>query len=214
MSWKDVTRVTQDVTTGMTEAQAAAISRNDKPLIVYVYNDEVDEDARFSIENASAFVDDKVAIGARFFDCVRIDAETAKNDRALKEHIGRANSLIFVRPDFKVAKVVHFKGTKINARKVFGNMCSTMKFDYENCVSTAYSKMKKIQKSRLKLDQELSKVSALDLKIADEKSARRRDKLVAQRDKMQEALDTKYEKFDAQEAKLFELTLKQSKTTS
>ena len=198
----------------MTEAQAKAISRADKPILVYVYNDEVDEDARFAIEEASAFVDDKVAIGARFFTCVRIDAETAKNDRALKEHVGRANSLIFVRPDYKVAKTIMFKGKKISARKVFGGMCATMKLDYQNCVSSAYSKMKKVQKDRLKLDQEQNKVGSLDDKIANEKTASRREKLIAQRDKIQEKLDAKYEKIDARETELFELKLKRAKATS
>ena len=198
----------------MTEEQATAASRNERPILVYVYNDEIDEESRFSIEKASAFADDKVAVGARFFDCVRIDAATAKEDHALKEHIGRANSLIFVRPDYKVSKVFHFKGDKIQARKVFGGMCATMRLDYANCVKTAYGKMKKIQKERVSLDQEQIKVSAIDDKIVNEKSAKRRDKLVAERDKLQTKLDTQYEKIDAKEAKLFELAAKKAKATS
>jgi hypothetical protein len=198
----------------MTEEQATAASRNDRPILVYVYNDEIDEESRFSIAKASAFADDKVAVGARFFDCVRIDAATAKEDHALKAHIGRANSLIFVRPDYKVSKVFHFKGVKIQARKVFGEMCATMRLDYANCVKTAYGKMKKIQKERVSLDQDQVKVSAIDDKIVNEKSAKRRDKLVAERDKLQTKLDAQYEKIDAKEAKLFELTAKKSKATS
>jgi hypothetical protein len=214
VSWKDVTKVSRDVTTGMTEKEAAAIARNERPMIVYVYNDEVDEDARFAIETASAFLDDKVAVGARFFDCVRIDAETAKSDRALKDHVGRANTLIFVRPNYEVADALQFKGAKVNARKVFGEMCATMKLDYENCVKTAYAKMKKIQKERVELDGEQAKIAALDDEIIEEKSARNREKLVAKRNELQAELDLKYEKIGAEEAKLFALALKASKTTS
>jgi hypothetical protein len=214
VSWKDVTRVSQNVTTGMSEEEAQAIARAERPFMVYVYNDEIDAESRFAIETASAFADDKVAVGARFFSCVRIDAATAKEDHALKEHIGRANSLIFVRPDYKVSKVFHFKGTKIQARKVFGEMCATMRLDYENCVKTAYAKTKKLQKERVKLDQEQAKITQIDDKIVNEKSAKRRDKLVAKRDKLQDELDAQYEKIDGAEAKLFELTAKTAKATS
>lgn len=214
VSWKDVTRVSRDVTTGMTEKEAAAAVRNERPILVYVYNDEVEEDARFAIESASAFMDDKVAVGARYFDCVRIDAETAKKDHALKDHIGRVNSLLFVRPNYEVADALYFKGTRVNARKVFGEMCATLKLDYENCVKSAYSKMKKIQKERVDLDQEQAKIAALDGKILEEKSERRREKLIAERDELQAKLDKKFEKIDAEEAKIFELELKTAKTTS
>jgi len=214
VTWKDVTRVSRDVTTGMTEKEAAAIARNERPLLVYVYNDEVEEDARFAIESATAFMDDKVAVGARFFDCVRIDAETAKSDHMLKDHVGRVHSLVFVRPNFEVADSLQFKGTKVNARKVFGEMCATMKLDYENCVKTAYEKMRKIQKERVDLDKEQSEIAALDDKILEEKSAKRREKLVAERNELQSKLDAKFEKIDAEEAKLFELALRPAKTTS
>ena len=129
-----MTEVKVDVTSGMTESQAQAISRNDKPLLVYVYNDEADEEARYSIEEASAFFDDKVAVGARLFDCVRIDMESAKSDNALKDHLGRANTIVFLRPDYKFVDSIEFKSTKVKARSVFGAMCKTMKLDYKNCV--------------------------------------------------------------------------------
>ena len=198
----------------MTEKEAAALSRMDRPMLVYVYNDEKDEDARFAIEESNAFANDKVAVGARFFDCVRIDLETAKKDRALKGHLGTENSLIFVRPDYKVATAVNFKSTKLKAAKIFSGMCKTMQMDYSNCVKTAYTKMQKLQKSRVKLDRELLKVTQIDDKIVAEKSAKKREKLIAERDKAQGKLDEQYAKIDEQMGKLFELTAKQKKTTA
>jgi hypothetical protein len=218
VSWKDVTRVSRDVTTGMTEAEAQAVSRHDKPILVYVYNDEAkdNEDARFAIEAATAFIDEKVAVGTRFFDCVRIDAESAKKDRALKDHVGRANSLVFVRPNYEVADALHFRGTRVNARKVFGEMCATLRLDYENCAKKAYSAMRKIQKERVELDEEAQEVRELDAEILEEESARKRAKLIAKRDKIQKKLDDAYLKIDEAEGKLFSLTPKEqdAKTSS
>ena len=208
-SWRDVTRVSKDVTTGMTEKEAAAVVRHERPILVYVYNDEKDDDARFAIEEAAAFANDKVAVGARFFDCVRLDLETAKSDRMLKEHLGRQNSLLFVRPDYSVANAMHFKGSKLAAAKVFGAMCKTMKLDYSNCVKSAYSKMQKLQKSRVKLDREMVKVNQLDEKIVAEKSAKKREKMIKERDKEQEKLDAQYAKIDEKMGKLFALQVKE-----
>ncbi len=196
----------------MTQEQAEAISRNDKPLVVYIYNDEVDEEARFSIEEAAAFFDDKVAVGARMFDMVRIDMESAKNDRVLKDHIGRENALVFLRPDYKFAKAIQFKGTKVKARSVFSAMCATMKLDYKNCVATTYKKMKTIQKARTKLAPDATKIAQMDDKILAETSDKSRDKLVAKRDKMQDKLDVENLKLDTQENALFTLSAKVDKT--
>ena len=202
-----------DVTSGMTEEQARSISINDKPLLVYVYNDETDEEARYSIEEASAFFDDKVAVGARLFDCVRIDMESAKTDGALKDHLGRDNTVIFLRPNYKFVSAIEFKSTKVKARSVFGAMCKTMKLDYKNCVATTYKKMKTLQKERAKLTPDARKIAQVDEKILSEKSARKRDKLVANRDKMQEKLNVANAKIDQKEGKLFNLVAKSSKKT-
>lgn len=189
----------------MTEKEAASLSRADRPMLVYVYNEDKNDDARFAIEEASAFLNDKVAVGARFFDCVRIDLASAKKDRALKGSLGTENSLIFVRPDYKVASAIQFKATKLTASKIFGAMCATMKLDYGNCVKTAYTKMRKLQKDRVKLDRELLKVTQIDAKILNEKSAKKRERLISERDKAQEKLDSEYAKIDEQMGKLFEL---------
>ena len=206
-----MTKVSFNVTTGMSEVQAQAISRSDKPLIVYIYNDDADEEARFSIEESSAFFDDKVAVGARLFDTVRIDMESARKDRVLKEHLGRENSLVFLRPDYKFAKAIQFKGTKIRSRSVFSAMCATMKLDYKNCVATTYKKMKTIQKARAKLSPDANKIAQMDDKILNEKSDKSRDKLVVKRDKMQDKLDSAYVTLDEKENALFTLNAKVDK---
>lgn len=192
----------------MTEAQAESISRSDKPLLVYVFNDAEDEESRYSIEEASAFFDDKVAVGARLFDCVRIDMESAKSDGALKEHLGRENTLIFLRPDYKFVSAIEFKSTKVKARSIFSAMCKTMKLDYKNCVSTTYKKVKALQKKRSKLEPDTRKVLDYEEKILAEENAKRRDKLVAKRDKVQAELDEANASFDEEENKLFDLVAK------
>jgi len=208
VKWRDVTQVSRDLITGMTEDEAKAISRHERPLMVFVYNDELDEESRFEIESASAFLDDKVAVGARYFDCVRIDLESAKGDRVLKEHVGRANSLVFVRPNYEVAEKIFFKGVRVNARKVFGDMCKTLRLDYENCARKAAKEMRDIQKERYDLQREQAEVAEIDEDISEEESPRRREKLIEKRDELQDELDKQFTKLSEAEKKLFELKAK------
>ena len=51
-------------------------------------------------------------------------------------------------------------------------------------------------------------LAKIDEKILSEKSARKRGKLVANRDKMQEKLDGAYAKIDEKEGQLFNLVIK------
>ena len=195
----------------MTEEEAEEIGRNDRPLLVYVYNEEVDAKASFSIETSVAFYNDKVAVGARLFDAVRMDLEDAKKDRVLRDHLGRDNSLIFLRPDYKFAKAIHFKGTKVKPRAVFAAMCATMKLDYKNCVATTYKKMRVIQKARRKLAPDATKIAKIEDKIEREASEKRRARLTEQRDAMQAKLDAANAKLTAKEDALFALNAKADK---
>ena len=53
ISWRGIAELLPVITTGMTEEQAAAVHRNERPLLVYVYGDaasEKDEDPRVAVE--------------------------------------------------------------------------------------------------------------------------------------------------------------------
>ena len=132
-----------------------------------------------------------------------------------QDHLGRDNTVIFLRPNYKFVSAIEFKSTKVKARSVFGAMCKTMKLDYKNCVATTYKKMKTIQKERAKLTPDARKIAQVDEKILAEKSAKKREKLVVNRDKMQEKLDAANAKIDEKEGKLFNLVAKaQAKSKS
>jgi hypothetical protein len=202
-------RVSEDVVSGMTEAEAAETMRAERPMIVYIYDGEAEEDLRFEIEECKAFFDDKVAIGARFFDCIRIDAESAREDRALAESYKKLPALVFLRPNYEVAARVSGKFT---TGKVFSSMCKTMKKDYANCVNTVVKKQQRIMKERVELTKQWGKVDELDERIADEKSDKRRAKLIKEREDLAGKLDKEMGELTATESKLYELESKAAKS--
>ena len=139
----------------MTEEEAAKASRAEKPLMVLIH----DIDAETGADDDKAFQDERVSVGARFFDCVRVSKGDAAEDRLLKSFAAKAPILVFVRPNYEVAAS---HPARFNASKMFDAMCSTMKKDYRNCVATALKAQKEIEKERAALEREKEKLAKLE----------------------------------------------------
>ena len=197
-------RVSKDVISGMTEEESRSTLTTDKPMMVFVYDADA-EDQRYMVEEDKVFFDDMVAVGARFFDCLRIDIESARTDRALAKSVKRAPALLFLRPDYTVHKTLT---GRFSARKIFAAMCSTTKQDYKSCVKSAFAGQKKLNKERTKLDREWVKLDQLNSRIDDEKGQRKRAKLIKKRDALDKKLSDAEVKLDECEAKLYKLTPK------
>jgi predicted mannosyl-3-phosphoglycerate phosphatase (HAD superfamily) len=153
--WRDVTSVSTEITTGMTEEESAKASRAEKPLFVFIH----DADVTTGTEDDKAFQDERVAVGARFFDCVRVSKADAAEDRLLASYAAKAPILVFVRPNFEVAAS---HPARFNASKMFDAMCATMKKDYKNCVQTVLKQQREIQKERAALEREKEKLVKLE----------------------------------------------------
>ncbi|MFI5401468.1 MAG: hypothetical protein ACHQ1G_00815 [Planctomycetota bacterium] len=139
----------------MTEAEAARASRAERPLFVFIH----DADATTGQEDDKAFQDERVAVGAKFFDCVRVSKADAAEDRLLAPYATKAPILVFVRPNYEVAAS---HPARFNASKMFDAMCATMKKDYKNCVATALKQQKEIEQERAALDREKEKLAKLE----------------------------------------------------
>jgi len=184
VQWKGVTHVSRGIVTGMTEEEAAKASRSDKPMLIYLYAEDPDaqEDPRNVVESDPAFTtSEKVAVGARFFDCLRIDAENAAEDRLLAEHVRKAPCLVYVRPTFEVVTV---QTGKFNANRIFDAMCRTMKLDYDNCVKTAFKAQQDIGRERDKLQLMKDKLARIESDMADERSDAVRRRLDTERSEL------------------------------
>jgi len=202
-----VERVSRDIVTGMSEEDAAKASLHEKPMLVLVY-DANDEEARYAIEEDRNFTNEKVAIGARFFDRMAIDSENAAKDHLLKGKLKRLPSLYFLRPNYEIVTVMR---GKFSASKVFRAMCQVMQKDYENCVDTVLKKQREIMKDRVALDRDVTKIDRLNAQIADEKSRSKRKDMLAQRDALEKTVTERQTKITERENALYALKLKKAK---
>ena len=194
----------------MSEAEAEKTARAERPILVYVYEEGEEGNERFAIEQDRAFQDDKTAVGARFFDCVRIEKENAAADRTLAEAAKKAPCLVFVRPNYEVASVMR---AKFNANKVFSAMCTPMRKDYENCVSTVFKKQRALWKEQSKLQRDRDEIAKLDTDIAEEANDRRRESLQAKKDELAAELAKAEGALQEAERALYDCALKPDKTS-
>jgi len=200
-----VTHVSRGIVTGMTEEEAARASRAEKPMLIYLYADDPDaeEDPRNAVETDKAFTgSEKVAVGARFFDCLRIDAESAAEDRLLSDHVRKAPCLLFVRPTFEIVTV---QTGKFNANKIYDAMCRTMKLDYDNSVQTALKEQQDIGRERDKLQILKDKLARIESDIAEERSDAARRSLDADRAELAEKIAATDQELRTRENALYQL---------
>lgn len=193
------------ITTGMTEEQAAAVHRNERPLLVYVYGDaasERDEDPRVAVEEDAAFRDERVVVGARFFDCVRIHEDDARQDGTLKRFAAAAPCLVFVRPDFTAEKSLR---GRFDAARIFAAMCATVEKDYANCLKKTLKEQEKLEDALVAVYGRRAELGAMEQRLADEKDAAKRKQLQEKRDGLEAEVRAAEESLAAQEKALYEL---------
>jgi hypothetical protein len=205
IQWRGITELLPEIATGMTEEQARLAHRHDRPLLVYVYPEAAqgeDEDPRVAVEEDAAFRDEGVVVGARFFDCVRIHQQDAREDRALKAFAGSAPCLVFVRPDFTPTKSLR---GRFNAKSIVPAMGATLEADYANSLRKTMKEQEKLEGELVKVYQRQSELAAMDGKIADEKCATKRKELQGKRDVLAGEIRTAEDALRAQEKALYEL---------
>jgi hypothetical protein len=209
IDWKDVRRVSPVTLSGTTEAEAKRAARADRPMLVYIFGTDRSSgrDPRFMVENDKVFLDENVAVGTRFYTCLRIHELDAKQDRALKRYASRAPCLVLLRPDYRGVKCLR---AKWKADKVYLAMDVTLGKDFTNCIHCAKKARKAMQQEDAAIAQGRADQADLEQRIAREKNAPRRASLEQKRNALAGRLAKAKEELGRRKKKLFELQPKQA----
>lgn len=209
IEWKDVRRVSPVTVSGMSEAEARRAARAEKPMLVYIFGSdrESGRDPRFLVEDHRVFRDEIVAVGTRFYTCLRIHQLDAKKDRALKKYASRAPCLALLRPDYRGAKCLQ---TKWKADKVYLAMDVTLSKDFTNCIHCALKACRTMQQEDAAIAQGRAEQAGLDRRIAGERNATTRASLEKKRDALAGRLDRAEKDLARRKKELFELKPKQT----
>ena len=184
ISWRSLDVIApQAVTTGETveiaeedaEEATQTSMRAEKPMLVYVTSDDPTDKQTRKLE-AIVFANEKVGLGAKYFDTIKITHGDALQDRILKEEGRYAPRLVFLTRDYGVSSVLQKK--QLTAGKLLKAMKRAAKKEYS-------TKFEAMVRAYTKLLNELDRLDSKRSALADqrrrlqEKPSKSRDKKVA-----------------------------------
>lgn len=144
---------------GEETAKAAAAMRAERPMLVYITSDDPEDKDVRKLESV-VFASETVAVGTKFFDCYKVAAGSALQDRILKEAGRFTPRLVLLDRDYKVDKVLQRSG--ISGGKLIRAMKGVVRKEYENRFDT-------MVRDYIKLLNELDRLEGRKAKIADDR---------------------------------------------
>jgi hypothetical protein len=160
ISWRTLTEISpKAATTGEeTEADAApsAAMYAVRPMLVYIPSDDPSDKTTIKLEQV-VFKDERVAIGSKFFDTIKVSAGDAAEDRILKTK-KRVPRMVFLKRDYTVDSVLQQR--QLTAGKILKAMKSLVKKEYVNSFD-------KMLKGYTKLLNELDRLEGRKTQLAD-----------------------------------------------
>jgi hypothetical protein len=181
--------------------KAAAAMRAERPMLIYITSDDPENSDVRKLESV-VFASESVAVGTKFFDCYKITAGSALQDRILKEAGRYTPRLVLLDRDFNVEKVLQRSG--ISGGKLIRAMKGVARKEYVNRFDT-------MVRDYIKLLNELDRLEGKKAKIADDR-ARLADKPNASKarrvDRDEKEYKAEMEEWAKKEAELLELRRK------
>ena len=107
-------------------AEAPAIKRADKPMLVYIADPTATEG--FDKVEKIVLTDDKIAVGCKAFTCIRMTPEQAAQDAILAKAGKETPRFVFISADYKNIEVL--EGSKLSIGGLFGEMTTQFKKHY------------------------------------------------------------------------------------
>ncbi len=193
------------VTTGMTESESAkAAAFADKPMLIYVTADDQTDKVSRKLSSV-VFANENVAVGTKFFKCVKMTTGNSMQDRLIKDAGKYTPRLVLVGRDYKVIDVLQKKG--ISSGKLLKAMKRTVRREYK-------SSFDKMVRGYIKLLNNLDRLDGRRAAIADgrarlaAKPSKSKEKKLARKEA---ELNKDMEAWGESEKKLLELKKREPK---
>ena len=119
-----------------TDNKVAQKAVADKPMLIYVTSDDNTDSYTRKLEDV-CFPDERVAIGSKFFKCIKITTGNALQDRLITKHGKSTPRLLLVTRDYKVLSVL--EGRKISSGKLVKAMSGLVRKEYKNSFDSMVS---------------------------------------------------------------------------
>lgn len=164
-------------TTGETQAEAeatAALMNAERPMLIYVTSDDATDSETRKLEDV-AFADERIGIGSKFFQCIKVTNGNALQDRLLKENGEATPRLVFVTRDYKVLATLDNK--KLKPGTIVKTMAKLARAEYKDSFSSMVSNYAKLLNELDRLDGVNTQNAEAAKKLQEKPNASKQKKL-------------------------------------
>jgi len=164
IEWRSLSSVAPAaVTTGESEEATEESTKRsmftEKPMMVYVTSDDPTDGDTRKLESV-VFANEKVGVGSKFFDSIKVTSGDAAQDRILSEAGRRLPRIVFVNRDYSVADVL--EGSELSGGKLLSAMQRVVRKEYVNSFDS-------MVRDYIKLLNELDRLESKKAAIEDQK---------------------------------------------
>lgn len=188
INWKTVTAVAPAaVVTGQSEEESvkAQAALAERPMIVYIVSDDTtDSDVR-KLEDV-VFANEKMAIGTKFFDCLKISEGNALSDRLLKETGRSAPRIVFLTRAYE--ETDSLEGRQISAGKLIKAMSNLVRKEYEDSFDKMCRDYTKLLNDLDRLESKRTKLAADRARLQEKPNPSREKKLERDEKELEEEI--------------------------
>ncbi|HEX5135484.1 MAG TPA: hypothetical protein VFY93_00800 [Planctomycetota bacterium] len=206
IDWKSASAIAPTaVTTGESEAAADAKEVRGRfaehPMMVYVMSDDPTDSATRKLDSV-AFAKEQVGIGSKFFECFKMTAGDAAQDRMTKEAGKQIPRIIFMKRDYTVVTVL--EGNELSGGGIVKAMQMVVRQEYETNFDTMVRDYISLLNDLDRLESKKAAIEDQKRRVA-EKPNKSKEKKIA-RD--EEEYKAEMEAFEAKENKIKQLKAK------
>ena len=193
--------------TATADANAQTALRSEKPMMIYVqHDDETDMTVR-KLEDV-VFIDERVALGAKFFDTIKVEPGNALQDRILKEAGKGTPRLIFLKRDYSGANGL--RGKQISGSKVLKAMSFVARKEYVTSFAKMVRSYRKLLNDVDRLEGKKATIAQSRARLQGKPNPSKAKKLAREEKK----LAAEFKKLEEQENKLLAFRSKGAKPTT
>jgi len=193
IAWRTRTTVAPAaVTTGESnDAAEARTMRADKPMMVYIPSDDPADYATRKLEDV-VFANEKMAIGSKFFDAIKVSEGNALTDRILKETGRDTPRIVFLTRDYKEHK--SFEGRRISAGRLVRAMSGLVRKEYKNSFDKMVRSYTKLLNDLDRLESKRAKLASDEARLREDPNPSRQRRLERDQAEFQKEMDEWNEK--------------------
>lgn len=178
--------------------------RAPKPMMIYVTSEDETDTATNKLEQV-VFASEKLAIGAKFFDTIKIAPGDASENRVLARAGKRAPRIVFLGRDYKLHKVLEDR--RLTPGQITKAMSTLVRKEYVTSFNTMVKGYAKALNELDRLEARKTQLGDMAARLAERPNAGKLKKL----ERMRKAYEKDRAAWQARHDKLLELKSKERK---